>query len=138
LKTGGSRYDLNVVVSDVLKYGVVISAVLLLVGLALLLVEQPAGMPSSVQQLTSSNFDKPTLDLGQLLSGVAQGSPGYVLQLGVVVLLLTPVVRVLASVIVFAVEKDRTYVVITLIVLGILLFSILVVGPAEAGSTRIG
>jgi uncharacterized membrane protein len=138
LKTGDSRYDLNTVVSDVLKYGVVISAVLLLVGLALLLIQQPAGMPGSVQQLISSNFDKPTLDVGQLLTGVAQGSAGYVIQLGVVVLLLTPVVRVLASVIVFAADRDRTYVVITLIVLGILLFSILVVGPAEAGSAKIG
>jgi uncharacterized membrane protein len=35
-------------------------------------------------------------------------------------------------VILFAAEKDRTYVVITLIVLGVLLVSIFVIGPAVA------
>ena len=131
MKAQGPGPDLTSVVSDVLKYGVLISAMLLVVGIALLVVEQPSGMPSSVQQLASSNYDKPTLSLGQLLSGVGQGTAGFVLQLGLLVLLATPVVRVFASVIVFAAEKDRTYMAITLIVLGILLCSILVVGPTE-------
>ncbi len=132
MKKGNPGYDLTGVVSGVLKYGVIISTVLLLTGLALLIVDKPVGLPNSLQQLVSSNYGRPTLNIGQLLSGVAQGMPVYVIQLGLVVLLATPVVRVLASVIVFAAERDRTYVAITLIVLGILLLSIFVVGPAEA------
>jgi uncharacterized membrane protein len=127
-----SGYDLNDVISAVLKYGVATSTVLLLAGLALLIADQPAGMPTSVQQLISSNYGRPTLDIGTLFSGAAQGMPVFVIQLGLVVLLATPVVRVLASVIVFAVERDMTYVAITLIVLAILLVSIFVVGPAES------
>jgi uncharacterized membrane protein len=132
MKNGNTGYDLNSVISGVLKYGVIISTVLLLTGLALVILEKPAGLPTSVEQLISTNYGKPTLDAGQLLSGAAQGTPIFVIQLGLVVLLATPIVRVLASVIVFAVERDRTYVAITLIVLMILLLSIFIVGPAEA------
>ncbi|QJD96073.1 DUF1634 domain-containing protein [Mucilaginibacter robiniae] len=47
-----------------------------------------------------------------------------VIQLGVLLLLFTPVARVLFSIYGFIKEKDRMYVVITLIVLGILSFSL--------------
>ena len=135
MKRPGASYDLNGVISRVLKYGVITSTVLLLTGLAMVIVEQPAGLPGSVQQLVSTNYGKPTLDLGQVLSGAAQGTPIFVIQLGLLVLLATPIARVLASVILFAAERDRTYVAITLIVLGILLVSVFIVGPAEAGET---
>ncbi|MGA2664217.1 MAG: DUF1634 domain-containing protein [Nitrososphaerales archaeon] len=55
--------------------------------------------------------------------------------LGLLVLLATPVLRVIASVVLFAAERDRTYVAITLVVFGILLLSIIVVGPAVAATT---
>jgi len=132
MKKGGGDYDLNSVISGVLKYGVIISTILLLTGLALVIAEKPAGLPTSVEQLISSNYGRPTLDVGKLLSGATQGTPIFVIQLGLVVLLATPFARVLASVIVFAAERDRTYVAITLIVFGILLVSLFIVGPAEA------
>ncbi len=47
-----------------------------------------------------------------------------IIQLGVVVLLATPITRIAFSVLAFAMEKDRLYVVITLIVLGVITFSI--------------
>lgn len=46
-----------------------------------------------------------------------------IMQLGVVVLILTPILRVVCSLFSFAIEKDRMYVVITLIVLCVILFS---------------
>lgn len=45
--------------------------------------------------------------------------------LGLLLLIATPVARVAFSVVGFALERDRTYVVVTLIVLAILLFSLL-------------
>ena len=39
MKKGNPGYDLNAVISEVLKYGVIISTVLLLTGLALLIVD---------------------------------------------------------------------------------------------------
>jgi uncharacterized membrane protein len=129
---GGPKPDMNVVISNLLKYGVIISTAFVVLGLAMIFVKNPPAFPTTVEQLTSTNFGKTTLDVGVLFSGVAAANPIYVIQLGLIVLLATPVLRVVASVILFAAEKDRTYVVITLIVLGVLLISIFVIGPAVA------
>ncbi|HWB82837.1 MAG TPA: DUF1634 domain-containing protein [Bryobacteraceae bacterium] len=48
------------------------------------------------------------------------------IQLGLIILIATPVARVVFSLIAFWLERDRTYVVITLIVLAILLYSLMV------------
>ncbi|MDA4121705.1 MAG: DUF1634 domain-containing protein [Thaumarchaeota archaeon] len=134
MKSETPRYDLNVIVSLVLKYGVLTSAVLLVAGLSLFLAERPAGLPASISQLISTNYGRPTLDLGQIFSGAVHGQPIFVIQLGLVVLLATPIARVLASVLIFAVERDKIYVAITLVVLAILLLSLFVVGPAESSA----
>ena len=129
---GSSKLDMNVIISNLLKFGVILSSAFVVLGLAIIFVKNPPAFPTTVEQLTSSNFGKTTLDVGVLLSGVAAANPIYVIQLGLIILLATPVLRVVASVLLFAAEKDRTYVVITLIVLGVLLVSIFVVGPAIA------
>lgn len=60
--------------------------------------------------------------------GIVGGIPGFhcrrVMQLGLVLLIATPVARVAFSVVAFAMQRDRTYVAITLIVLAVLLFSL--------------
>jgi uncharacterized membrane protein len=129
---GSSKLDMNIVISNLLKYGVILSTAFVVLGLAIIFVKNPPAFPTTVEQLTSSNFGKTTLDVGVLLSGVAAANPIYVIQLGLIILLATPVLRVVASVLLFAAEKDRTYVAITLIVLVVLLVSIFVIGPAEA------
>ncbi len=50
------------------------------------------------------------------------------IQLGLLLLIATPVARVALSVLVFALEKDRVYVAVTLAVLGLLLYSLLASG----------
>jgi uncharacterized membrane protein len=127
-----SRLDMNIVISNLLRFGVILSSAFIVVGLAIIFVKNPPAFPATVEQLTASNFGKTTLDAGVLLSGVAAANAIYVIQLGLIILLATPVVRVAASVILFAAEKDRTYVAITLIVLGILIVSIFVIGPEIA------
>ena len=47
-----------------------------------------------------------------------------VIQLGLLVLIATPVARVAFSMAAFALEKDRTYVVVTAIVLAVLIYSL--------------
>ncbi|MDG6964168.1 MAG: DUF1634 domain-containing protein, partial [Nitrososphaerota archaeon] len=61
-----------------------------------------------------------------LALGVAKLDPFSVIELGVIVLIATPVSRVFFSILLFAAEKDMTYVKITLVVLALLLFSMLV------------
>jgi uncharacterized membrane protein len=48
-----------------------------------------------------------------------------IIQFGLLLLIATPVVRVAFSIVAFALQRDRLYVMVTLIVLGILLFSLI-------------
>ncbi len=54
-----------------------------------------------------------------------------IIQLGVLLLIATPIARVAFSLVGFALERDRTYVVITAIVLAVLLYS-LISGAVQA------
>ena len=62
------------------------------------------------------------------ISGILHGAralePAAIIQLGLLLLIATPVARVAFSVVAFAEERDWLYVAITLIVLGLLLFSL--------------
>ncbi|MBZ5727294.1 MAG: DUF1634 domain-containing protein [Acidobacteriia bacterium] len=58
----------------------------------------------------------------QSLGAVA--GPRAVILLGLLILIATPVARVVFSLVAFALERDRSYVIITLAVLAILLYSI--------------
>ncbi len=129
-----AQVDMNLVVSKVLRYGVLLSAALVVIGVMMLLVgARTPNFPDSLAHLIQLNYGKPTLSLSSLFLGMAQLKGDYVIQLGLIVLLATPVIRVAASVVLFAAEKDKLYVVVTLIVLTVLLISIFVVGPFEAG-----
>jgi uncharacterized membrane protein len=63
------------------------------------------------------------------LSGIAQNIYALnsygIIQLGLLVLIATPILRVVLSVVAFALERDVLYVVATLIVLAVLLYSLL-------------
>jgi uncharacterized membrane protein len=56
--------------------------------------------------------------------GVAAIEPRSVIQLGLLLLIATPIARVALSVFAFAAQRDRTYVVITLVVLAVLIGSL--------------
>jgi uncharacterized membrane protein len=63
------------------------------------------------------------------LSGIAHGAlalqgPGLI-QFGLLLLIATPIARVAFSVIAFAYQRDWTYILVTLMVLGLLVYSLL-------------
>jgi uncharacterized membrane protein len=63
-----------------------------------------------------------------VLVGVARLDSHALVQFGLILLIATPVARVLLSLVAFAVRRDRLYVVITAVVLAVLLFSFLLGG----------
>jgi len=71
----------------------------------------------------------PYRSLGAILQGAPHGDPLAIIAVGIVLLIATPISRVLLTLIGFVVERDRMYVVLTSLVLLILLYSLL------AGST---
>jgi uncharacterized membrane protein len=126
------RADLSDVIGKILRYGVVLSSVVVAVGLALMLLAPPPGAPGTLQGALAANFGRPTLSPTALLAGVERGSAVGVMQLGLLLLIATPVTRVAASVLLFLRERDMLYVGVTLLVLLMLLFALFVVGPFEA------
>lgn len=109
------------VVSTVLIIGVAISAVLIGVGFMAALAIGWQGSLTGGTPVSAA-----TTDFSNLPGRLVSLEPAAIVQLGLVVLLATPVTRVAASVIGFAMEGDRLYATITLAVLLILLTSIFV------------
>jgi uncharacterized membrane protein len=60
-----------------------------------------------------------------VVHSVINGRGRGLIQLGLLFLIATPIARVAFSVVGFAIERDRMYVVFTVIVLAILLYSLL-------------
>ena len=104
----------------VLQGGVILSSLIIVIGL-LLLPTRPGGLsPERLLQFPQT--------LAQIGAGIVVLRPQGIIALGLLLLIATPVLRVAVSVVTFALEKDRKYVLITLIVLAILLFSIFYLG----------
>ncbi len=112
----------------VLQGGVIISATIIIIGL-LLLPTQPGG-------LSPERLLKFPQTLSQIGAGLLVLRPQSIIALGLLLLIATPVLRVAVSVLTFALEKDRKYIVITLIVLAILLFSIFYLGSTATSQQQ--
>ncbi|HET9999979.1 MAG TPA: TSUP family transporter [Ktedonobacteraceae bacterium] len=120
----------NTIIGWVLQGGVIFSAAVITLGL-LLLPTQPGGL--SVQRLL--NFPETLAQVGQ---GLLILRPQAVIALGLLLLIATPVMRVAVSIITFAFERDRQYVVITIVVLAILLFSMFFLGSHATSQQQTG
>lgn len=109
----------ELIISGVLRFGVLLSVAVILVGIAWFYGMRLAGL-----------LPHPTFPdtLPGVAHGIVAGNPLAVVVLGLLFLLATPVLRVAVSIVAFALEEDRTYVIITALVLAILLFSIFGVG----------
>jgi uncharacterized membrane protein len=128
---GGNNFPIEEIISWVLRVGVVVSAVLIAVGVALLFLTGYTGYSGSFSDLaglvhysqnTAGRF--PTTP-GDVLTGLAQFKPYALIALGLLLLIATPVIRVAASVVIFLLERDYAYVLITFIVLVVLIISFL-------------
>jgi len=119
---------MNNVVGNALRVGVVSSAVIILFGTALLMANK--GLSTMSNDLTYNNGQVPhgsfNISLSGLFNGLASLQPYSIIELGVIVLLATPLARVIISVFLFAAEGDKIFVYITAVVLILLLFSMLV------------
>jgi len=110
----------RLVISVVLALGGGSSAVLIGLGLVGALL---AGWQTAI--LGGAHDSAAATDFGNLLPRLASLQPLAISQLGLIVLLATPVLRVATSAVGFMLEGDRLYAVITLAVLAVLLASIL-------------
>lgn len=112
---------IEVIIGRLLRTGVLLSAAVVLIGGILYLIEHGTTHPHyKVFSLESAHLrHMPAI----FRDAFALHSAG-IIQLGLLLLIATPIARVLFSVIAFLVERDLMYVVVTLIVLSVLLFSL--------------
>ena len=108
------------IIGCVLQGGVILCAAIIVFGLFLEFLQPNKFAPQKLQFFPQS--------FGQVWAGLLVLRPQAVIALGLLLLIATPVVRVAVSIVAFAVERDRRFVVITTVVLLILLFSIFYVG----------
>ena len=105
-------------ISRILLGGVVLSGTVILAGLLTFLVKGSADN-LSLKDLVDQQHMAP--DFGAIIRGIGSADGESLIQVGLLILILTPIVRVAMSLFFFARERDRIYVAITATVLLILL-----------------
>jgi uncharacterized membrane protein len=118
-KWGDQR--LQLMLGNALRLGVLTAAIVILCGGILYLVRHGAELPSyAVFHGEPSDL----CSVGGIIGDVLSGSSRGIIQLGLLLLIATPVVRVALSLIGFVRQRDRIYVAVSLTVLALLLFSL--------------
>jgi len=113
-------YDMEQLIGQVLRYGVVISGAIAITGGIWYLFQRGSGIPNYTQ---FNGEPAGYTSFTGIIKGLSRGSATEIIQLGVLVLISTPILRIVFSLISFVMERDKLYVVLTAIVLSIILFS---------------
>ncbi len=109
------------IISVLLRTGVILSALVVLLGATCYLMRHGQETPQYY-----SFHGTPTEDrsLAGAIQAAGPSNCQAVIQLGLLLLIATPVARVAFSLVAFGLERDRTYVGLTAIVLAVLLYSL--------------
>jgi uncharacterized membrane protein len=113
---------LEIAIGRMLRVGVSIAAAVILLG-GLLYLRHPGSPAPDYTHFHAAPAE--ALSIRGTFSGVARGSALSIIQLGVLLLIATPVVRVIFALIGFARERDHLYTWVSAVVLAILVFSLL-------------
>lgn len=108
----------EIIISTVLRVGVVVSSIPILAGVILFFTHIHNNL-GSYNQFTTSAYSFPH-SISALKSSVRTGAGIGFIQLGVLLLILTPILRVATSILLFKRQKDTPMMLVTLSVLLIL------------------
>ena len=116
----------EILISNLLRTGVIISLTLIALGTGVSFVRHPDYLWSAtaLQHLTEPGAAFPHT-LSDVWFGIRRFEGDAVVTLGLLLLVVTPVIRVAVSVFAFIYQEDRNYTLITLVVLCLLLLSFL-------------
>ena len=115
-------------IAHVLRWGVLLSFAIVAIGIGAVTVTGQTGYQQIRLDSVSSIIEyqaKPDFpnSLGDMFSGLVALKPYAIITFGLLVLIAIPVMRVLVSIIAFALERDWLYMAITAVVLAVLLLS---------------
>ncbi len=110
------------VIGNLLRYGVLLASAIVLVGGVLYLIRHGAEAPNyQFFRGEPSEFRNPEGVATAITSGRRRG----IIQFGLLLLIATPIVRVIFSLFAFVQQRDRVYILVTLIVLTGLTYSLI-------------
>ena len=110
--------DLELLMGNLLRWGVLIAATVVLLGGGIYL------MQYGHELMHYRHFDGEPAQLqgiGSIWTTALQGHGRSIIQLGILILIATPIFRIIASIFGYVLERDWKYVVITLLVLSVIL-----------------
>jgi uncharacterized membrane protein len=107
---------------NLLRWGVIFAATIVLAGTVLHLWQHGEDRAAEMRVFRKEPPDLCSIR-GIFVDARSLKSTG-IIQLGLLALVATPIARVVFSIIAFALQRDLTYVVFTILVLGILLYSL--------------
>ncbi len=113
---------LDAVLGNVLRFGVLAAASVVLTG-GLVFLARHGHEPPSYHVFRGEPSD--LRSVGGIVGDVFDVRGRGLIQFGLLLLIATPIARVVLSAVVFAAEGDRRYVIFTLIVLTVLIYSLL-------------
>ncbi len=119
---GWSDWQVEQTIGNLLRLGLLLATAVVLVGAAIYLARHGSELPDD-RVFHGEPAD--LREIGGILRGAWRLEGRFVIQLGLVLLMATPLARVAFSIVAFAVQRDRLYVGVTIIVLSVLLYSIL-------------
>ena len=120
-RTGWTEQQVERTIGTLLRVGLMIATAVVLVGASLYLYRH-GNEPPHYRIFRGEPAD--LRSIGGILRDSMQERSRGLIQLGLLLLLATPVARVAFSVVAFALERDRFYATVTLVVLAVLLYSI--------------
>ena len=112
---------IEIVLAQLLRAGVLASALVVIGGAVLYLASHAR---AKVDYHAFHTQPEQLRSVHGVFDSAIQGQATGILQLGLLLLIATPIVRVIFSVFAFALEGDRMYVAFTVLVLGVLLYSL--------------
>ncbi|MBI1368569.1 MAG: DUF1634 domain-containing protein [Planctomycetes bacterium] len=114
----------EMVLSRLLRAGVVASMIIVLIGVLVMFARHPSFLndPAETQRMTSTDAKFP-LTIGQVATDLVHFQGRAIVVLGIFVLIATPVMRVVATIVLFANRRDKWFALMALFVLIVLLLS---------------
>jgi uncharacterized membrane protein len=109
------------IISAILRVGVSLTALLVLAGGIYYLSQHGAQLPN---YHTFHSQPRQLRTVSGIVDFAAHTHSRGIIELGLLILIATPIARVIFSVVAFAKQHDRIYVVITIIVLAVLLYNL--------------
>lgn len=117
------EHGLERAMGRMLQIGVLVAALVVLVGGVLYLAQEGGARPDYAHfQAAPTGM----VTIARIVKGTTRLDPRSVIELGMLLLIATPICRVLFGVVGFAVLRDKLYTMVSVVVLAILIFSLVV------------